>query len=245
MHKSVLVDSKVRRLLERKRPGEVPLYTVPEAAHYLQLPAATLRSWVLGRYYAVGGGRERRRFQPLIELPDKQFQLLSFFNLVEAHVLSALRRSHRIKLHDIRRALKYVTRRYHRKHPLLDRRFETDGVKLFVRELGRVIDVTAAGQLVIRQVIDSHLQRVERDAAGVVARLYPFTRIPDSEAPRIVLIDPRLAFGKPILAGTRIPTAVIAERYKAGDSIEELARDYEREGVEIEEALRCELQVAA
>jgi hypothetical protein len=40
-------------------------------------------------------------------------------------------------------------------------------------------------------------------------------------------------------------TSSDAERYKAGGSIEELARDYERKEEEIEEAVRCELQAAA
>ena len=47
-----------------------------------------------------------------------------------------------------------------------------------------------------------------------------------------------------MIAGTGLATEVIAERYKAGESIEELARDYERKAEEIEEAVRCELQAA-
>ena len=42
-----------------------------------------------------------------------------------------------------------------------------------------------------------------------------------------------------------IPTAIIAERYKAGESIDDLARDYDRERDEIPEAIRCELHLAA
>jgi uncharacterized protein (DUF433 family) len=59
------------------------------------------------------------------------------------------------------------------------------------------------------------------------------------------VIDPRIAFGRPVLVGTGIPTAVVAERYKAGESVDDLAGDYGRDRLEIEEALRCELDVAA
>jgi hypothetical protein len=38
-----------------------------------------------------------------------------------------------------------------------------------------------------------------------------------------------------------IATDVIAQRYKAGESIAELADDYDRSQGEIEEAIRCEL----
>jgi len=37
---------------------------------------------------------------------------------------------------------------------------------------------------------------------------------------------------------------VIAERYKAGESIDALAADYGRETGDIEEAIRCELRLA-
>ena len=55
-----------------------------------------------------------------------------------------------------------------------------------------------------------------------------------------VVIDPYVSFGRPVLVGTGIPTAVIAARYKAGESVDDLADDYGRSREEIEEAIRCE-----
>ena len=40
-------------------------------------------------------------------------------------------------------------------------------------------------------------------------------------------------------------TGILAERYKAGESVAERARDFERSKAEIEEAIRCELRTAA
>lgn len=37
-------------------PIDIPAYAVAEAAHHLQLPKATVRSWVAGRDYATGRG---------------------------------------------------------------------------------------------------------------------------------------------------------------------------------------------
>jgi len=90
-----------------------------------------------------------------------------------------------------------------------------------------------------------YLHRIEWDESGVAARLYPFTGKTEPEAPRAVLIDPRLAFGRPVLAGTSVPTQAIAERFKAGESPQSLAADFGREPFEIWEAIRCELDVAA
>ena len=68
-----------------------------------------------------------------------------------------------------------------------------------------------------------HLSRIERDAAGIPVKLYLFTRPPSADAPKVIAINPYVAFGRPVVMGTGIPTAIIAERYKAGESIEDLA----------------------
>ena len=56
---------------------------------------------------------------------------------------------------------------------------------------------------------------------------------------RLGLVWGFLRIGGKSLLG--IPTAVIANRYKAGESIEDLAGDYDSPHLEIEEAIRCEL----
>jgi uncharacterized protein (DUF433 family) len=93
----------------------------------------------------------------------------------------------------------------------------------------------------MRSILRVYLSRIERDAAGVPIKLYLFTRTRSADEPKVIAMDPYISFGRPVLAGTGIPTAIIAERYKAGESIEELARDYERPPHDIEEAIRCEL----
>jgi len=60
----------------------------------------------------------------------------------------------------------------------------------------------------------------------------------------VVTMDPRVEFGRPVLKSSAVPTSVIADRYKAGESIAELAEDYGEEPLNIEEAFRCELQPA-
>src|ERR1039457_1243908 len=97
-------------------PRLLPAYTVAEAAHYLRMPEETLRSWVVGRLYPVAGRSKRSR--PLIHLDDPNRQYLSFINLVEAHVLAAIRRHHGVKLPKIRKALDYVQRTLEVERPL-------------------------------------------------------------------------------------------------------------------------------
>ncbi len=222
-------------------PREIPAYGIPEAALYLRIPRATLRSWVFGRPYRVKSGAAR--FEPLIRPASEDgVRLLSFMNLVEAHVLSAMRQEFGVDLAAVRRALDFLEKRRPSKHPLADRSFETDGQDLFIRELGQLVAASDDGQRGMREVLDAHLKRIVRDERGAALRLFLFTRggVHAPDAPRVVLVDPGVSFGRPVLAGTGIPTAVIAERFKAGEAIADLAADYDRSPGDIEEALRCE-----
>ena len=86
-----------------KKPHDIrdlPAYGISEAAHYLAIPVATLRSWVHGRYYPTDSGK--RRWLPLIEPPKSPSGALSFVNLVEGHVLSAIRHKYRISIPKVR-----------------------------------------------------------------------------------------------------------------------------------------------
>ncbi len=224
-------------------PRYEPAYSITEAAHYLLIPRSTMRSWVAGRNYPTQSGE--RLFHPVVRPADRVRPLLSFVNLVEVHVLDAIRREHEVPLPKVRAALRYLKEKFPSRHPLADQRFETDGLNLFIEKYGQLINISQAGQLAIRRLLEAHLRRIERDAAGLPIRLYPFTRKREMEEPKAVVIDPQVSFGRPILVGTGIPTAVIGERYKAGDSVDELAGDYGRQRLEIEEAIRCELHLEA
>src|SRR6266700_5345065 len=97
----------------------------------------------------------------------------------------------------------------------------------------------------MREMLAAHLRRVEHDATGLAARLYPFTRKRQPDEPKIIVIDPWVSFGRPTIAGSGITTGIIAERYKAGESIDDLAQDYGCQREKVEEAVRCELDLAA
>jgi len=227
-------------------PREMPAYSIPEAAHYLQIPPSTLRSWTKGWRYPTRAGEKRSA--PLITppaAPDQGPVLLSFVNIVEAHVLDALRREHRVTMPTVREALTYLEAQLPSAHPLADRKFETDGIDLFIEQYGKLINISQDGQLAMLNVLRVYLSRIERDTAGVPVKLYLFTRTRQADEPKVVAIDPYVSFGRPVLVGTGIPTAVIAERYKAGESIQALAEDYERPPHDIEEAIRCELDLIA
>ena len=218
---------------------EKPAYAVSEAARYLGVPTSTVRYWSTG-------GRDN---EPLIVVGCRSPTLLSFFNLAELHVLAAVRRKHVVAMPKVRVAIRYLIknarRQFDKQHPLIGRELETDGLDLFVQEYGKLVNISQAGQLSMREVIGAALKRIEREATGLPVKLYPFTRGETANAPTLIVVDPAISAGRPVITGTGVATILVAERYKAGESVSELARDYERSSSEIEEAIRCEMPAAA
>src|SRR4051812_14438283 len=108
-----------------RKPTDIPLYTLPEAAHHLRLPTNTVRSWVSGRGYETTNGR--RRSSPIVRPADQDGLLLSFGNLTELHVLSAIRKVHHVTLAKVRAAVDFMRNELKTEHPLLEKGLLTDG----------------------------------------------------------------------------------------------------------------------
>lgn len=215
-----------------------PAYPFDEAAHYLNIPLSSLKTWCLGQ----GHGVRKRAYKPVIRLDGNDRRALSFLNLVEAHVLAAIRRKHHVSLPKVRLALTYISRKLNLNRPLASQDFQTDGIDLFVEKLGALINLAREGQTEMKDLIKEHLKRIVRDTTGLPIRLFLFTHNDEiRDQPSPVVVDPTIAFGRPVLAGRSVPTAVLADRFKAGDTLLQLAEDYDTSTQNIEEALRCEL----
>lgn len=215
--------------------GNVPAYMVAEAARYLRLPAVTLRTWVVGRQYPAteGGGR----FDPLIQPASRQPTLLSFSNLIEAHVLRSLRTEHGVSVKALRKALVYAEKQLGIERLLLRSELRTDAGKIFLDRYGELIEISASGQIAMRHAFDDHLKRIEWNIRpNLPARLYPFVSPASSSEDRPIVIDPRIAFGRPVIVRAGVSTSAIAERIDAGETIENIAADYDLGLSEIEQA---------
>lgn len=202
-------------------PRTAPLYPIAEAARIVQAPRSTLRGWV----------------SPHADLG------LTFLQLLEAYTIQTLRTRHQLPMRAIKRALKFLRQETGEPHPLAleGLGFETDGSELFITHLGKLVSASDQGQIAMRQVLKAFLQRVEYGSDGLGNRFYPFTRDFRIDGPRLIVVDPALNFGRPCLTKRGVATAMIARRYKAGESFGQLADDYGCRREEIEEAIRAEL----
>jgi uncharacterized protein (DUF433 family) len=214
---------------------ETPIYGTVEAARYLRVPYQTLRYWILGS----------PRMEPVIRIVSTSPPRLSFMNLMECHMLSFLRSNYSIRVPKVRRALETLARFHTHLHPLVDQPFETDEIDLFIREFGNeLVNLCRGGQMVLPEILGAHLKRIEVDATGIY-KFFPFIEERKPTEPKSVTITPVVAFGKPVITGTGISTAVVASRFHARESIESLAEEYGRTPKEIEEAIRWESKAIA
>jgi uncharacterized protein (DUF433 family) len=230
-----------RKGAARDKIGDVraqPAYPLLEAARYLRLSPATLRSWVAGRPYPTAAGTGH--FQPLLRLPERKPPVLSFWNLVEAHVLRSLRTDHGVSVKALRKALRYAEQELEIERLLLSKDLCTDAGKVFLERYGELIELSASGQLAMRKVFDEHLKRVEWDERQFPVRLYPFVSAEAPDTSRPIAIDPHVAFGRPVLQRAGISTVTIADRIDAGETVADLAADYDLSAEEIEQAVRYE-----
>jgi uncharacterized protein (DUF433 family) len=193
---------------------------------------------VVGRTYPRRSGTGR--FLPLIKPADPRASLLSFSNLIEAHVLRALRTEHVVSIGAVRKALTYAERELNIHRLLLRPELRTHAGEVFLDRYGQLVSLSKSGQLAMKKLLEAHLRRVDWDTASLPVRLYPFVRGDVAEGERTIAIDPGLAFGRPVVVRQAVSTGIIAQRIDAGETVEELATDYDLKPAEIEEAVLYE-----
>jgi uncharacterized protein (DUF433 family) len=92
--------------------------------------------------------------------------------------------------------------------------------------------VVRNGQLVLSEGTETFVEAVEFED-GAVRLIRPDPRYDQ------VVFDPLRQFGEPIVRS--VPTAVVAEQYRAGDSIELIAELNSLTKEQVEQAIRFEL----
>ena len=190
-----------------------PAYRIMEAARYARTSNQTIRNWekIRGSHRVVSEREDRED--------------LSYLQLIEVGVVAAMRKAN-VKLSTIRDGRKYLSEKFNSHFPFAQYRFKTDGKELFMdydqivqSEKDKLLNVTARGQLAWTDILSKLLLEFEYDMEiGTVLRW----KVDGSDSP--ILIDPRVAFGSPHVNG--VPTWVIRDRWKVGESVADIADDY-------------------
>jgi uncharacterized protein (DUF433 family) len=239
------VGIKVARIAYSHRPDnpalvdkrEWPVYSLAEVAYFLEIPKPTLHSWAKERTDSEGNANE-----PLIVPADRKEALFSFYNLIEAHILSVTTRIHGVRVKAIRNAIRELqeTGMAPGLHPLLSREFHTDGKDIFVKALEETVNLSRRGQYALKPIMDEYLLRIERDDAFRPKKLYP-----SKQDNKVVAMIPMVSSGRPVIDGTGIPVASVWNRYKAGDTVAFIADDYDIAQTQVEGAIKYIEQLKA
>jgi uncharacterized protein (DUF433 family) len=213
-------------------PRELAIYTPADAASFLGIKEATLRTWIYGRPYPKKDGIGR--FAPLIKPADQENRLLSFFNLAEAHVLAATRYKYEVSLSAVRHALETLRARYPSDHPLISRDFFTNGEDLFIKTMDENENLSHPGQLNLKKIMDKFLAHIGRDKDMIVDSVFPIIRgLPQD---KVIGIIHGVASGQPVLVPSRVPVWIVHGRYQSGEGKTSIAKDF---GITVDKVQRA------
>ena len=209
-----------------------PAYSLGDAAFYLRLPRAKVSRWT-----------DALRPEASAAAGGLSYKAISYVQLLELHVFKAMRLKHDVPFHRIQKALSFLRGHLPSPHPLLDREFSTNGLDLFFEKDGDLINASRSGQHVIRDLVTVFLSRIEWKAGGG-SSFFPFIREETASEPRLIEMQPGVAFGRPVLAGTGIAAEIVAGRFSAWETTADLAAEYQVPLEMIEAAVRWEMPQA-
>jgi uncharacterized protein (DUF433 family) len=218
--------------MQRKedRRYSLPLYSVAEAARYLDVPVSTFRTWVRGYGRRPGGGSGVSGSWIVTSTTSQGGAVIPFVGFAEGFVLAALRKAG-VPLQRIRPALGHLQRELGLDHALASRRLYTDGAEVLYDYAERRADpaearaldliVVRSGQGVFTGVVESYLERIEF-ADDDLARLIHLPQYRGAD----VVVDPERSFGAPIFArgGSRIDDVLAT--FKAGEDLDILVQEF-------------------
>jgi len=216
----------------------VGLYSTSEASELTGVPVASIRRWLEGYRYRRGEVVHNSAPVWKQDVPRVGDHItLSFLDMMEARFIQSFRK-HRLSWAAIREAAKLACEMFDDEHPFTRGRFRTDGNRIF-HQIEAVGDVKLFDMnkrhWVFNDIVERSLFSDIELAGDQVVRWYP---MPRSKA---IVVDPQLAFGRPVLAQEGVPTDVLAAAVKANDGdIESVSRWYQDRPQAVRAALAFE-----
>jgi uncharacterized protein (DUF433 family) len=215
------------------------VYTLPDAAKILNLPLAKLHRWVGG--YAVHDSGSKRfpvgEFSVEERGRDRHFNFLS---LIEVFTIAELR-DQGVSPLTLRNCRTELSERFDTEYPFALQGLLVNGRKM-VKEMGETVylELGNNGQQAFEELISPFCKKIDFDMTTKLAERY-FPQNNDKN----VVVDPRHAFGRPVISGTNITTEALNSLARGGDRLEDIADDYGLTLDQVQSALRFENHQAA
>jgi uncharacterized protein (DUF433 family) len=217
-----------------------PLYTINEAARYLGTPYNTLLRWV-----------RPDEGEPLVaSVPKVRHRaVLPFVGFAEAFILSVAHHGG-MKPQRIRQGVEAIKQKYGKEgieHALASRLLYHDRTELLLadesrpREPGDLVGdlmVARSNQLQMTPTVANQLRLITYGDDGFAERI----ALPIFQTR--VVVDPREAFGRPIVERTGTRISDVLGMFWANESIKDIAYDYDLEEHEVEDLIRAQTKPA-
>lgn len=211
------------------------IYSYSDVDRLVGLPGGTARRWLNGYR------RNRTVYEPVLRPEPQDRDVVTWGELVEARLLAEFR-SLSVPVQRMRPAIVRLREQFGR-YPLAQAQpfLDAAGRELVLR-VQQEVSLEAPLQLVVVRnnqamlsLASERFNESVRFADGVAMSLVPLARTP------LVTLDPQRAFGQPTVNGRSVRTSALAEDFRAGSSVGELADLYDLPIAAVEQALRFEL----
>lgn len=244
--------SQVRLADEGVQMAELGLgvYTLPEAARLIHSEPREIRRWLRGYRYtskSADGGRVAHYSGPLWESqyandPDMGGRAIGFLDLLELRIVRSFVKTG-VPLLVVRRCLQHARELFQSSHPFTEQRFRTDGRTIYLQALHEggdkeFLDLKSF-QYAFKDVVKPSLYAGIEYEGDRARRWFPAAR-----SKKLIVIDPGVQFGKPVLSKSAVPTRALYATYQAegGDreALSMVSRIFEVPANEVQAAVHFE-----
>jgi uncharacterized protein (DUF433 family) len=214
------------------------IFTLRETAAYLGIPKSTVQWWA----HPPDAKRSLITCFP----SHRRQATVPFIGFAEAFVLSSFRRAG-VPLQRIRPAVEALTKEIGIEHALASERLYTDGAEVLFDYASRHQEREVMDLVVVRtqqrqfsEVVKGYLKRIQYGGDGWADSV----RLPAYENADVI-VDPRVAFGLPLVirGGARVEDLV--DRFQAGDSVADIAADFGVPAAQVEDVIRVATRAVA
>jgi uncharacterized protein (DUF433 family) len=218
---------------------EREMFTEAEAARLLRVPQRTLNYWL------EGGEVRGRVYRPVIRTePRGGHAAVTWAEFVEAGLLREYRQTHRVPMAELRAFIDQVRSEFGVPYPLAHQRPFVSGKELLsVAQDATGLDAdlclvaTVRGQYVLTPAADAFYKRVTWEGDTAIAWR------PHDDPLSPVRMQPGLRSGRPAVKG--ISTEILWEHEQAGETVGEIAEEYDLSDEEVRWAIAYETSARA
>lgn len=215
------------------------VYGLSGVDRLLALPPGTARRWIDG--YDRGGVH----YPPVIRAERTRDEGVTWGEFVETRLLAEFR-ARGASLHRLRPAVVRLREEFG-EYPLVHARpfLDVDGREL-VRRIQREVGLRGHEMLVVvrsgQAMMSAPVQCFVEDLRYVGETDREVSAVVPVQFGGLVTLDPLHQYGRPVVRA--VPTDVVAEQFRAGESTEMIAEEFDLTVAQVEQALRFELSLA-